>query len=137
VQLPFLQEVLGAFTIVPLLVGRCDTQQAAGVFDSLWDERTLLLISTDLSHYLPYEAAVRLDRQTARAIERLDHEAIGPQQACGCYALRGALSAARRRRLGARTLDLRTSGDTAGPRDSVVGYGAFALHTPSGSAAEL
>ncbi len=130
VQLPFLQEVLGAVTIVPLLVGRCDAQDAADVFDPLWDEQTLLLVSTDLSHYLPYQAAARLDSQTARCIEQLDDAGIGPQQACGYHAVRGALAAARRHGLAARTLGLRNSGDTAGPRDSVVGYGAFALYEP-------
>jgi hypothetical protein len=128
VHLPFLQTVLRDFTIVPLVVGQARAAQVEAVVDRLWGgPETLILISTDLSHYLPYAQAAMLDRRTADAIETLDPDAIGPDQACGRLAVQGALAAARRRGLRAVTLDLRNSGDTAGPRDQVVGYGAFTI----------
>ncbi|HBZ69678.1 MAG TPA: AmmeMemoRadiSam system protein B [Deltaproteobacteria bacterium] len=128
VQLPFLQTVLGDFRLVPLLVGEATPDEVADVVEALWDgEETLLLVSSDLSHYLSYEAARRIDQETTASIERLAPEEIGYDQACGRLPVQGLLLAARRHGLRATTLDLRNSGDTAGPRDSVVGYGAYAL----------
>jgi len=128
VQLPFLQTVLGEFHLVPLLVGDATPDEVADVIEALWGgEETLLLVSSDLSHYLPYDAARRIDRETTAAIERLAPEEIGYDQACGRLPVQGLLLAARRRGLHITTLDLRNSGDTAGPRESVVGYGAYAL----------
>ena len=128
VQLPFLQIVLGGdFTVVPLAVGDATRAQVADVIDTLW-EGSRLLISSDLSHYLPWKEARRLDAQTASAIVALDADAIDDEQACGNAPLRGFLDVARRRGLRAEQLDLRTSGDTAGDKDRVVGYGAFAFH---------
>jgi MEMO1 family protein len=128
VQLPFLQLTLGTFSLVPLLVGDAEGAEVAEVLDRLWGgDETLIVISSDLSHYLDYASAKALDARTARAIEDLRPEAIGYQQACGRIPLAGLLQVARRRGLHARTLDLRNSGDTAGPKDRVVGYGAYAV----------
>jgi AmmeMemoRadiSam system protein B len=128
VQLPFLQLVLDDFRIVPFLVGDAETDEVAEVLERLWGgAETLIVISSDLSHYLDYESARRIDTQTSRAIEALRPEAIGYNQACGRNPLNGLLREAQRHRLHARTLDLRSSGDTAGPRNQVVGYGAYAF----------
>ena len=128
VQLPFLQRVLGPFALVPLVVGDADPGEVDEVLESLWDGReTLVVVSSDLSHYLDYETARRLDAQTTRAIEALAPEALDPERACGCIPVQGLLLAARRHGLRARTVDLRSSGDTAGGKDRVVGYGAYVL----------
>ena len=128
VELPFLQQVLGDVRIVPLVVGEVADAEVARALDLLWGaEETLIVISSDLSHYLDYEAARRLDAVTSSAIEALRPQAIGADQACGAIAIRGLLEVAARRGLAAATLDLRNSGDTAGPRDAVVGYGAWNL----------
>lgn len=128
VQLPFLQEVLHAFTLVPIAVGQATPEQVAEVLDSCWgDEETLVVISSDLSHYFDYETAKRMDAATARAIECLDPPRIQHDDACGRIAVQGLLQAAGRRSLTATTVDLRNSGDTAGSRDEVVGYGTWAF----------
>jgi AmmeMemoRadiSam system protein B/AmmeMemoRadiSam system protein A len=128
VQLPFLQALLDDFAILPLAVGRASSEDVAEVLREAWGgEETLLVISTDLSHYLAQDEARALDERTARAILALDAEAIGPEQACGQHGLAGLLVEARRRGLGCTLLDLRSSGDTAGDPEAVVGYGAFAL----------
>jgi AmmeMemoRadiSam system protein B len=128
VQLPFLQRVLPDFRLVPLVVGDATPAEVAEVMEALWGgDETLIVVSSDLSHYLPYADARALDRETSRAIEALLPEEIGHDQACGRLPVQGLLLAARRHGLRARTLDLRSSGDTAGPRDAVVGYGAYAL----------
>jgi AmmeMemoRadiSam system protein A/AmmeMemoRadiSam system protein B len=129
VQLPFLQRVLSpGWQLVPMVVGHVDRHHVAEVVaDALAVPGTVLVVSTDLSHYLPYRAAAEQDHRTAEAIRGLDVERITDDDACGCYALRGALTFARERDLAVRQLDLRSSGDTAGPRDRVVGYGAFLL----------
>jgi hypothetical protein len=128
VQLPFLQEVLGAFAVLPITVGRASSAQVAEVLEALWGgDETLLVISSDLSHYYDYDTAKRMDAATASAIESLEPERIVSEDACGRIGVQGLLEAARRRGLVARTLDLRSSGDTAGSRDEVVGYGAWEL----------
>lgn len=129
VQLPFLQRVLDDFSLVPLVVGEAAPESVAEVLDLLWGgPETLILVSSDLTHYLDYRTARRIDAQTSEAIEALRPESIGYDQACGRAPLNGLLTLARRRGLRAETLDLRNSGDTAGSRDQVVGYGAYALH---------
>lgn len=126
VQLPFLQEILGEFTLVPLVVGDSNPEQVAEVLDSLWGgDETLIVISSDLSHYHDYQTAQRMDRATSDAIEHLSPEKIGFDDACGRNPVNGLLTVAKRRGLHATTIDLRNSGDTAGPRDQVVGYGAY------------
>jgi AmmeMemoRadiSam system protein B len=128
VQLPFLQSVLGSFEVLPVTVGRGRPDEVADVLDALWGgPETVLVVSTDLSHYHPYEEARELDRRTASAIVAADAQAIGDVDACGSHALRGLLTAVRRRRLRVEQIDLRSSGDTAGDHDRVVGYGAFAV----------
>ncbi len=128
VHLPFLQSVLGTFTLVPLVVGDIGARDMAAVFDCVWGgEETLVVVSSDLSHYLPYESARQRDGGTADAILRLDATLV-PEDACGAAPINGLLEVARRRHLAAELIDLRSSGDTAGPRDHVVGYGAFAFH---------
>ena len=126
VQLPFLQVVLGDFQIVPLVVGKAADEEVAGVIDALWGgPETRFVISSDLSHYQAYSRARELDAATGRAIEQLRPQDIAEAQACGRVPIRGLLRAARQHGLCARTVDLRNSGDTAGPRSQVVGYGAF------------
>ena len=128
VHLPFLQILLGNFRLVPLLVGWAPTDETAGVLDLLWgDEETLIVISSDLSHYHDYASAQRLDADTARRIEACEFP-IPDEQACGAFPINGLLSVAQARHLRVERLDLRNSGDTAGDRQHVVGYGAWALH---------
>jgi AmmeMemoRadiSam system protein B len=128
VQLPFVQEVLGDVAIVPLVAGDTSDAEAAQALECLWgDAGTCVVVSSDLSHYYTYEAAKQLDSGTARAIEQLLPEEIGDEQACGRVGVRAMLLVARRHGLRPTTLDLRNSGDTAGTRDRVVGYGAFAF----------
>lgn len=129
VQLPFLQSVLGDFLLVPLVVGEAGPEQTAEVLDLLWGgDETVIVVSSDLSHYHDYATAQRMDAATRDAIERLAPEAIGYEDACGRNPIAGLLLAARRRGLRANTLELGNSGDTAGPHDRVVGYGAWAFH---------
>ena len=128
VHLPFLQTILDDFTLVPLVVGDADPEAVAEVLDGLWGgEETLVVVSTDLSHYSEYARAQRMDAATSNAIEALAPEKIDTEQACGRIPVQGLLLVARRRGMRARAIDVRNSGDTAGPRDSVVGYGAYAL----------
>ena len=132
VHVPFLRHVLGEFRPVPIVAGDAPPEAVAAVFDALWGgPETLIVVSTDLSHYLDYAACQRTDQRTADAIERFDIDALGPSDACGAVPTRGLLLAARRRDLAIERLDLRNSGDTAGPRDRVVGYGAWALFEPA------
>lgn len=129
VHLPFLQIVLKEFSIVPLLTGETSAEQLSQVLNRLWGGReTRFVISSDLSHYLDWETARRVDQSTARAIEALDSGGVGERQACGCAAIRGMLEAARQHHLSVRMVDLRNSGDTTRTRGKVVGYGAFSFH---------
>jgi len=131
VHLPFLQSVLGSFSLVPIVVGDASPDEMALVFDTLWGgTETLIVVSSDLSHYLPYDSARGRDRDTARAIVALEATLV-PDEACGAAPINGLLRAARRRGMKAELVDLRNSGDTAGDRDRVVGYGAFAFTEPT------
>ncbi|MGO9686897.1 MAG: AmmeMemoRadiSam system protein B [Beijerinckiaceae bacterium] len=126
VELPFLQTALGSFRVVPLLVGNAAPRDVADVLRRLWGgPETLIVVSSDLSHYHSYETARRLDLSTAAAIERGDWSSLGPNEACGCFAVAGLLMEAKRHGFKARRLSLCNSGDTAGSRDRVVGYGAW------------
>lgn len=128
VELPFVQEVLGDVSIVPLVAGDASDAEVAAVIDRAWGgPETCVVVSSDLSHYYPYATAASIDRETALAIERLSPRDVGEEQACGRVGVRALLLVAAARGLRATTLDLRSSGDTAGPRGSVVGYGAFAF----------
>ena len=129
VHLPFLQETLGHFLLIPMVVGEADPATVADVLNQIWgDDETLIVVSSDLSHYLPYDKACERDRHTAERILRLDPDLEG-EEACGCKPLNGLLLAAKQRGLRAELLDLRNSGDTAGSKDRVVGYGAFAFYS--------
>jgi AmmeMemoRadiSam system protein B len=131
VQLPFLQRTLDHFTLVPMVVGHPPATLIANVVDRLWGGgETVFVVSSDLSHYEDHLSASRHDRVTAAAIIDGLGDAIGPYDACGAYPVRGLLAAARDHGLTPTMLDLRTSGDTAGPRDRVVGYGAFSFAAP-------
>jgi len=126
VELPFLQIVLPSFSLLPLVVGDATAQEVAQVLAQLWSgPETLLVISSDLSHYHSYETARRLDATTAASIENADWASLGPGQACGHLPIAGLLIEANRRNLKARRLSLCNSGDTAGTRNQVVGYGAW------------
>lgn len=135
VQVPFLQRALGPafdgdgrrrWALLPVVVGRAPTEAVAALLDALWGgDETLVVVSTDLSHYHDHATAQRLDRATAARIVARDAAGIAPEDACGAFPLRGLLELARRRDLPVRSLDLRTSADTAGDPDRVVGYGAF------------
>jgi AmmeMemoRadiSam system protein B len=130
VHLPFLQAMLGDFELVPVVVGDASPAEVAALYEALWGgDETLIVVSSDLSHYLPYDAARRRDRATAAAIVDMEARLV-PEEACGAAPINGLLRAARARGLHAELLDLRNSGDTAGSRDHVVGYGAFAFHAP-------
>lgn len=129
VQLPFLQRILDDFSIVPVAVGEAGASEVAQVIETLWGgPETLVIISSDLSHYLPYSSAQQSDQQTAAQILAFSSEPLQHEQACGATPINGLLRVARQHRLRAQLLDLRSSGDTAGPRDQVVGYGAFAFY---------
>ena len=129
VQLPFIQVLWPGMTVLPLLVGGASAQRVAAVIAGLWDDDTLLAISSDLSHYLPYAQAQASDRACAATITALDATALRDEQACGHRPLAGLLIAPRTRGLRAQVIDLRNSGDTAGPRDQVVGYAAAVVVT--------
>lgn len=127
VQLPFLQRLLpSGFSVLPLAVGACRPTEVADVLGAFPPD-ALVVVSTDLSHYHDDVTAKRLDRRTADAVLSSDPGAIGPDDACGAFPLRGLLEHARRRGLSVELLDLRNSADTAGDPRRVVGYGAFAF----------
>jgi AmmeMemoRadiSam system protein B len=134
VQLPFLQQVLDDFTMIPLAVGNATAEEVAEVLEALWGgPETLIVISSDLSHFLPYDEAREQDSATVRAILELEGP-IGHEQACGGTPVNGLLLSARRRGLKPRLLDLRNSGDTAGDRSRVVGYASFTFTEETGHA---
>ena len=127
VQLPFLQTVLGEFSLLPLAVGDASAEEVAEVLERVWGgDETLIVVSSDLSHYLNYDAACLTDSRAARQILELD-PTLNHHQACGATPINGLLLAARHHKLHGKLLDLRNSGDTAGDKSRVVGYGAFAF----------
>jgi len=116
------------FAVAPLVIGDAAPQQVAEVLRRLWGgPETLIVVSSDLSHYHDYDTARRLDAATAASIERGEWQSLGPNQACGFLAVAGLLVEAGRRRLTPQRLSLCNSGDTAGSRDRVVGYGAWVV----------
>jgi AmmeMemoRadiSam system protein B len=128
VQLPFLQTVLMDFELVPLVVGDADSEDVSRIIDKLYSPETLIVVSSDLSHFLDYAGCQKRDRSTTALIEDMQDDQIGPHQACGAYPVRGLLRSARRHGWRVRTLDLRNSGDTAGDKSRVVGYGAYEFY---------
>jgi AmmeMemoRadiSam system protein B len=128
VHLPFLQVSLSDFKLVPLVIGDIDPASVAEILETVWGgDETLIVVSSDLSHYLDYESAKATDSATSKAIEQLQPGRISHQQACGGTPVKGLIQIALHKRLEAITLDMRNSGDTAGPKDRVVGYGAYAF----------
>ncbi len=126
VQLPFLQTVLSKFSLVPCVVGLADPQSVANLIEHLWGgAETLIVISSDLSHYYDYATAQTLDQAATKSIEKLAADEIKDNQACGRLPVKGLLIAAKKLNLQVKTLDLRNSGDTAGDKNRVVGYGAY------------
>ena len=132
VQLPFLQRVLGDFTFVPVVVGAVPTEVVAELLEAVWDlEDLMVVVSTDLSHFHDHSTAIGLDRRTADAIVSARSDALDHHDACGVHPLRGLLRVVADRGLMVEELDLRNSGDTAGSRERLVGYGAFAVTDPA------
>jgi AmmeMemoRadiSam system protein B len=130
VHLPFLRSVLGSFSLVPIVVGDASPDEMAALFDSLWGgAETVVVVSSDMSHYLPYRSARGRDSHTAQSIVNLEATLV-PEEACGAAPINGLLRTARVRGLRSEIVDLRNSGDTAGGLDRVVGYGAFAFTEP-------
>ncbi len=128
VQLPFLQKILNQFSIVPLVVGKATSEQVGEILEALWgNAETLIVISSDLSHYYNYKSSKKLDELTTQAIETLSPEKIDYEQACGRIPINGLLHVAKIRKMHVETVDLRNSGDTAGSKNQVVGYGAYAF----------
>ena len=126
VQLPFLQAVLDNFTIVPLVIGDSDSKNVSEVLEALWGgEETLLVISSDLSHFLDYDTANSRDKLTCIAIEQLLPESINDEDACGRNPIKGLLVSAKKHKLNTTTLSLYNSGDSAGDKNRVVGYGSW------------
>lgn len=129
VQVPFLQTVLDEFVLIPLIVGNATVGEIADVLRALWGgPETLVVISSDLSHYEKYETAQAMDRAAAKAILDLNPLGLGAENACGRIPVSGLLQLAKEKELRVEQVDLRNSGDTAGSSDQVVGYGAFAFY---------
>ena len=127
VQLPFLQYLLTDFTVLPLVVGIASAEEVAEVLEQVWGgDETLIVISSDLSHYLPYATAQQVDHATVQSILQL-RQSLTHEQACGGTPINGLITASLKRGLKPHLLDLRNSGDTAGSRDRVVGYAAIAI----------
>jgi AmmeMemoRadiSam system protein B len=128
VHLPFLQEMLDDFKIVPIVTGDAPAEQVAQVLEMLWGgEETLIVVSSDLSHYHDYATCQKLDKVTSAAIENLQYESLGVDSACGRVGISGLLKLAREKSLAVKNIDLRNSGDTAGDKKRVVGYGAYVI----------
>ncbi|MGZ8137533.1 MAG: AmmeMemoRadiSam system protein B [Methylococcaceae bacterium] len=128
VHLPFLQETLDDFKIVPILAGEASADEVSEVINVLWGgDETLIVISSDLSHYHDYATARQLDKATSATIEQLQYEQLSFDSACGRTPVSGLLKLARQKSLSIRNIDLRNSGDTAGDKSRVVGYGAYVI----------
>ncbi|MCC7272633.1 MAG: AmmeMemoRadiSam system protein B [Alphaproteobacteria bacterium] len=128
VQLPFLQRILGSFAVVPMIAGAVAPDAVQAALAAVWGgPETAIVVSSDLSHFHPYDAAVALDRDCSKAIELLKAEDIADQQACGRTGIKALIGMARRLDMRATTIDLRNSTDTAGIKDRVVGYGSYAF----------
>ncbi len=128
VQLPFLQQVLGDFLLLPIVAGDATADQVCQVLEKVWDgPETLIVISSDLSHYHDYSTAQQLDRKTTDHIQALQYEELDYESACGRVPVGGLLAYARKHQLRVKNVDLRNSGDTAGDKFRVVGYGAYVI----------
>jgi len=129
VQLPFLQMTLDSFQLIPIVVGECPAEQIEQVLDLFYGKHdSLIVISSDLSHFHDYVTAQRLDQQTSEKIECLDYHHLDYDSACGRVPISGLLALAQKKSLQIKTIDLRNSGDTAGDKSRVVGYGAYVIN---------
>ena len=129
VQLPFLQSIFSQFELIPMVVGDISTEALVKVLEFLWGgEETLIVISSDLSHFLDYDTAVAIDNKTSQAIENFDSESISSEMACGCSGIKALLQVANNKNLQVKTIHQCNSGDTAGSKDRVVGYGSYAIY---------
>lgn len=128
VHLPFLQQVLSDFKLVPIVAGNASAEQVGRALDLLWGgDETLIVVSSDLSHYHDYATARRLDRKTSQLIEALQYQLLSPDAACGKVPVSGLLKLLGDKGMTIKTVDLRNSGDTAGDKNRVVGYGAYVV----------
>lgn len=126
VELPFLQTQLQDFQLIPLLAGDASADEVCKVLENLWEDKsTLIVASSDLSHYHPYNVAQKLDLKTIHKMLALDYENLHGEEACGYIGVRGLLKMAKNNHWHAHLIDLRNSGDTAGDKNQVVGYGAI------------
>lgn len=128
VHLPFLQRMLSHFKLIPIVAGNASPDQVSQVIERLWGgDETLIVISSDLSHYHDYATAQRLDKRTSEMIEHLDYQHLSSEDACGKVPVSGLLKVLKDKALHIKTVDLRNSGDTAGDKYRVVGYGAYVV----------
>lgn len=128
VQLPFLQTVLNDFKLVPIVTGDATAEQVSQALKLFYDDaETVIVISSDLSHYHDYATAQRLDLETSHKIENLQYQQLSSNRACGFVGISGLLALAQKKSLHIQTIDLRNSGDTAGDKSRVVGYGAYVI----------
>jgi len=129
VQLPFLQMILDSFYLIPIVAGDCPAEQIEQLLELFYGgDDTLIVISSDLSHFHDYATAQRLDKETSEKIEHLDYQHLGYDSACGRVPVSGLLALAKKKSLKIETIDLRNSGDTAGDKNRVVGYGAYVIN---------
>ena len=129
VQLPFLQMSLDSFQLIPIVAGDCPAEQIEQILELFYAQAdTLIVISSDLSHFHDYATAQRLDQETSRKIEQLDYQHLDYDSACGRIPVSGLLALAKKQSLQVETIDLRNSGDTAGDKNRVVGYGAYVIN---------
>lgn len=128
VHLPFLQQTLSDFKLVPIVAGDASPHQVSQVLESLWGgDDTLIVISSDLSHYHNYATAQAMDKHTSQLIEQLQYQDLSTESACGKVPVSGLLKLLKKKSLQIKTIDLRNSGDTAGDKYRVVGYGAYVV----------
>ncbi|MFA5985491.1 MAG: AmmeMemoRadiSam system protein B [Methylococcaceae bacterium] len=128
VQLPFLQEMLDNFDIIPIIAGEVSAHEICHILELLWGgEETLIVVSSDLSHYLDYASAKQMDAETSLAIVALADEKLAADSACGKTPVCGLIKYAQEQALAIQCIDLRNSGDTAGDKNRVVGYGAYVI----------
>lgn len=128
VQLPFLQTVLKEFKLIPIVAGDASAEQVSQVLETFYDDaETVIVISSDLSHYYDYTTAQRMDKETSDKIEHLQYQQLDYESACGRVPVSGLLALAQKKSLHIKNIDLRNSGDTAGDKRRVVGYGAYVI----------
>jgi MEMO1 family protein len=129
VQLPFMQTVFDEFELLPIVVGQIDPEAVADLLNNVWGEDdTLIVVSSDLSHFLSYDQAVSQDQKTTEMIRQFQYHTIKGEDACGCHPMNGLLCLAQQKDLKVRLLAQNNSGDTAGDKRRVVGYGGYGFY---------